>query len=144
MLTLIISYLAILTPRSTLSSPIGTPDGRVSLLSDRWESGPLLTPAVNFPDPSLILVGSTWYSLATRTIGSAVHIQIASSLDFQNWALVLNDNGTQRDALPYLPHWVNADGPNTWAPDVVQLVRSEKRKLLRISETKAHESSAVR
>lgn len=75
-------------------------------------------------DPSIIQVNGTWYSFATRTIGSSVHIQIARSRDFHTWALVYNQDGSQRDALPILPSWVNSASPNTWAPDVSQLVSS--------------------
>lgn len=48
----------------------------------RQPSAPLRATSLNFPDPSLILVDSTWYSFATRTRGNGVHIQIASSEDF--------------------------------------------------------------
>lgn len=65
--------------------------------------------------PSVIQVGSTWYAFATRTIGASIHIQVASSPDFNTWTL-LNE-----DALPNLPAWVDQSAPNTWAPDVNQL-----------------------
>ncbi|KAI9657076.1 MAG: hypothetical protein M1821_003242 [Bathelium mastoideum] len=69
----------------------------------------------NFPDPSIIQVNSTWYSFATTT-GGKVHIQVASSPDFNNWTLKEG-----YDALPNLPSWVDQAHPNTWAPDVNQL-----------------------
>ncbi|KAK5166093.1 uncharacterized protein LTR77_008354 [Saxophila tyrrhenica] len=68
--------------------------------SKRWEAGPVLDEA-NFPDPSVIL--------------------IAKSTDFLSWQIIKNSNGSQRDALPVLPAWVDASSPDTWAPDVVQL-----------------------
>ncbi|KAK3638140.1 hypothetical protein LTR22_017952 [Elasticomyces elasticus] len=71
--------------------------------------------------PAVIQVGSTWYAFATRTIGGSTHIQVASSPDFNTWTLVRNSDGSQKDALPNLPAWVNAASSNTWAPDVVQL-----------------------
>ena len=37
----------------------------------------------------------------------------------------MDDDGTQRDALPYLPQWVYGPSPNTWAPDISQLVSVE-------------------
>ncbi|GAM86350.1 hypothetical protein ANO11243_043640 [Dothideomycetidae sp. 11243] len=79
----------------------------------------------NFPDPGLIKVGGTWYAFASRTIGSSVHIQIASSPDFKTWNVVNNTDGSQRDALPVLPAWVNQTNWGTWAPDVVQLASNK-------------------
>ena len=73
-------------------------------------------------DPSITNVDGVWYSFATRTIGSSIHIQIVQSNGFTFWSLVQYDDGSQRDALPDLPAWVYASSPNTWAPDVQQLV----------------------
>jgi hypothetical protein len=75
-------------------------------------------------DPSITKVAGVWYSFGTRTIGSSINIQIAQSNDFSSWSLVQNDDGSQQDALPDLPDWVYASSPNTWAPDVQQLVGS--------------------
>ncbi|KAF2718707.1 glycoside hydrolase family 43 protein [Polychaeton citri CBS 116435] len=98
------------------SSP---PASSKSTLITKREAGPAIGGA-NFPDPCILKVGSTWYSFATRTIGSNVHIPVASSTDFTNWQTVSDGNG-QHDALPNLPSWVDADSPNTWAPDVNHL-----------------------
>ena len=72
-----------------------------------------------------------------------MHIQIAESADFDSWSLVNNGDGSQKDALPDLPSWVDAGNANTvsilkranigvfdavlltfaqWAPDVIRLV----------------------
>ncbi|TKA74484.1 hypothetical protein B0A55_06446 [Friedmanniomyces simplex] len=75
----------------------------------------------NTTHPSIIQVGRIWYAFATRTIGSTLHIQIASSPDFKTWSIVKNSDGSQKDALPNLPPWVNTGSPNTWAPDIIQL-----------------------
>lgn len=77
----------------------------------------------NFPDPSIIKVNGTWYSFGTHTRSSNVKIQIARSTDFENWSVVKKSDGSQVDALPVLPAWVNQTNYLTWAPDVSQLVR---------------------
>lgn len=82
--------------------------------------GPKLGGA-NFPDPSIIKVGSTWYAFATRTRGSSIHIQVAQSVDFARWTMIKDSSGNQYDALPNLPPWVFQQNPGTWAPDVNRL-----------------------
>ena len=72
-------------------------------------------------DPSIIKVDGVWYSFATRTIGSNIHIQAAQSDDFNSFSLVQNEEGSQYDALPDLPGWVNSTSWSTWAPDVQQM-----------------------
>lgn len=74
-------------------------------------------PAVpeNFPDPSVINVNNQWYAFATNN--GQYNVQIAQSVDFNTW------NYLSQDALPQLPSWVDASGPNIWAPDVSQRVR---------------------
>jgi hypothetical protein len=42
-----------------------------------------------------------------------VHIQVAESADFDSWSLVNNGDGSQKDALPDLPSWVDAGNSNT-------------------------------
>lgn len=71
-------------------------------------------------DPAVIEADGKWYAFATRSIGSAVHVQVAESDDFAQWNLVTNEHG-QYDALPNLPSWIYAKGSAVWAPDVVQL-----------------------
>lgn len=71
----------------------------------------------NFPDPSILKVGSTWYAFATNAAAQKINIQVATSPDFNTWTL---HNGF--DALPNVPSWVDQSSPNTWAPDVNQLV----------------------
>jgi hypothetical protein len=66
---------------------------------------------------------------------------MAESSDFNTWRLVKNSDGSQKDALPDLPSWVDGGNSNTvsawsdlailidnaltytqWAPDVIVLV----------------------
>ena len=78
-------------------------------------------------------------------MGGNVHIQMAESTDFENWSIVTNADGSQKDALPTLPSWVDGGNSNTvstnhyktghimanlasttnkslqWAPDVIKL-----------------------
>ncbi|KAL1636921.1 hypothetical protein SLS56_001018 [Neofusicoccum ribis] len=83
-------------------------------LAKRVVAGPVI--GGNFPDPSIVKVGSTWYSFATNSQDGAngVHVQIAKSSDFNSWTLL------GKDALPNLPGWVYAANPAVWAPDVIQ------------------------
>lgn len=105
--------------RFTVASPV-TPAGPQprDILQTRAEFGPVLTS--NFPDPSIIWVNGYWYSFATTN--GVVNIQIARSANFNTWTQVNNPNGSQRDALPVIPGWVNGTAANTWAPDVTMLV----------------------
>ncbi|KAF2218243.1 glycosyl hydrolase [Elsinoe ampelina] len=92
---------------------------RAGIIKERAPSGPVIAP--NFPDPGLIKVNNVWYAFATRTKGTTIHIQIAKSTDFTNWQVVNNADGSQKDALPRLPGWVNQTNWNTWAPSIAQL-----------------------
>ena len=83
-------------------------------LFKRDVSGPEIHGA-NFPDPSILKVGPTWYAFATTS--QKVNIQVATSPDFDTWTLQ-----SGYDALPNLPSWVDQSDPETWAPDVNQLV----------------------
>ncbi|KAK0647877.1 Extracellular endo-alpha-(1-_5)-L-arabinanase 2 [Lasiodiplodia hormozganensis] len=80
----------------------------------RAVAGPVI--GSNFPDPSIIRVGNTWYSFATNNNdgSGSTHVQIAKSSDFNSWTLL------GKDALPNLPGWVYAANPAVWAPDVIQ------------------------
>ena len=103
----------------TAASPIAEASADVdSVLNERAEFGPVL--ASNFPDPSIIWVNGYWYSFATTN--GVVNIQIARSQDFVTWTQINYHNGSQRDALPSIPMWVNGTAANTWAPDVIMLV----------------------
>ena len=112
--------------RDAADSQEGSQEGLQNLratLNSRSESGPVISE--NFPDPGLINIDDQWYAFATRTKGSTIHIQVATSTDFDTWSILTDTDGSQYDALPTLPAWVNNTGLmtwNTWAPSVKQLV----------------------
>ncbi len=66
----------------------------------------------DFPDPSVILVGQTYFAYATNSV--AGNIQIIDSPDLSHWTAVGN-------ALPSLPTWASAN--DTWAPSVAMIGR---------------------
>ncbi|KAI9828000.1 MAG: hypothetical protein M1819_006843 [Sarea resinae] len=78
--------------------------------SKRSVNGPAIN--ANFPDPSILQVGSTWYAFGTNSNG--INVQIATSEDFKTWTVLKG-----QDALPKTGEWSN--GYNVWAPDVIQL-----------------------
>ncbi|KAK5107051.1 hypothetical protein LTR62_001901 [Meristemomyces frigidus] len=102
-----------------LASPV--PELHISVQTTRRSEAGSDIAGANFPDPSIIQVSGVWYAFATRTIGSSIHIQVARSDDFTTWSILKKADGTQFDALPNLPAWVDKSDPATWAPDVDQL-----------------------
>ncbi|MFZ0250175.1 MAG: glycoside hydrolase family 43 protein [Acidimicrobiales bacterium] len=64
----------------------------------------------DFPDPSVMLVGRTYYAYATNSV--AGNIQIIDSTDLTTWTAVGN-------ALPVLPAWATAN--DTWAPAIATI-----------------------
>ena len=64
----------------------------------------------DFPDPSVILAGQTYYAYATNSV--AGNIQIITSTDQKHWTAVGN-------ALPSLPAWARPH--YTWAPGVAMI-----------------------
>ena len=65
--------------------------------------------ATDFPDPSVLRMGSTTYAFATN--GRFGNVQVIRSADLRSWERL-------PDALPNLPAWA---APNfTWAPAVLQ------------------------
>ena len=69
--------------------------------------------AGDFPDPSVMLYGGTYYGFATQNFAApnqTINIQISASSDGVNWT------ASTTDALPNLPSW--AKRGNTWAPSV--------------------------
>lgn len=78
---------------------------------------PTAIPAIDadFPDPSIVHVGDNWYAFATE--GNGVHVQMASSRDFEQW-----DRAIGLDVLPELPKWVDQSRPDVWAPNVIRVV----------------------
>ena len=117
-IALSLSYLTLSAPvmhhvdsDSTYTQSLGRRQS-ASLLAERAEAGPVLS---DFPDPSIILVGDTWWAFGTE--GKGKHIQVASSTDFNTWTPF------DGDALPDVGAWgVPGESPSIWAPDVLQLV----------------------
>ena len=92
---------------ATISGPAAPADASVArhrpalLLSDGPVSdGP-------FADPSVLIVGSTYYAYSTNTGGE--NVPVVESPDLVHWS----DVG---DAMPLLPPWVQ--GGFTWSPSV--------------------------
>ncbi|CAK3836146.1 glycoside hydrolase family 43 [Lecanosticta acicola] len=110
-----------LLAQPTLCAPIRSRGATLEhRLSKRTIAGPKIDGA-NFPDPSIINVNDVWYAFATRTIGSTIHVQVATSTDFETWSMRYNDDGSQFDALPDLPSWVDDStvlSSKVWGPDV--------------------------
>lgn len=75
----------------------------------------LQNPVLNkdFPDPTVIKVGNTYYAYATQSSlnGSMWNIQVASSTDLQHWKISSN-------ALPEKPVWAKTT-QDFWAPHVL-------------------------
>lgn len=101
MLSYLCSFVLLALLPYALSSPI----------SKRSVTGPVIS--ANFPDPSFILVSGTWYAFATN--GNGVHVQVATSPDFNTWTVL-----SGYDALPNVGSWSN--GGDVWAPDIITLV----------------------
>jgi len=68
----------------------------------------------DFPDPSVLRVGPTYYAFATEAIGGHPAIQRLTSTDMRAWRAP-----DVPDALQALPSW--SDGTGNWAPQVQQL-----------------------
>jgi beta-xylosidase len=65
----------------------------------------------DFPDPSIIRAGNTYYAFATQAAGGHPAIQRLTSTDGLHWVAP-----AEPDALASLPSW--ADDSGTWAPEV--------------------------
>jgi beta-xylosidase len=72
----------------------------------------------DFPDPFVLLAGDTFYGYATNTDRGTVNVQLASSRNLADWALVRDASGHPKDAMPELPPWAKRGW--TWAPEVLK------------------------
>ena len=63
----------------------------------------------DFPDPSVVKVGSSYWAYSTESDGR--NVQAITSTDLKTWSSPI-------DALPLLPTW--AERGFTWAPGVLQ------------------------
>lgn len=66
--------------------------------------------AGDFPDPSILLSGGTYWAYATGSGGT--NLQVMSSTDLRSWSHPV-------DPLPTLPRWASAG--RTWAPGVMHI-----------------------
>lgn len=64
----------------------------------------------DFPDPSVVVVGTTYWSYSTGSAGR--NLQVISSPDLKTWTAPV-------DPLPVLPGWARVGF--TWAPGVMRL-----------------------
>ena len=87
---------------------ITTVSGACTQLAGGTDTG--LVYPFDFPDPSVILVGQTFFAYATNSV--AGNIQIITSADRTHWTAIGN-------ALPNLPAWATPD--YTWAPAVATI-----------------------
>ncbi len=90
------------------ASDISAVSGACTALDGGTDAG--LVYPFDFPDPSVILVGTTYFAYATNSV--AGNIQIIQSTDLVHWTVVGN-------ALPSLPGWAKAH--YTWAPAVAEI-----------------------
>ena len=75
----------------------------------------------DFPDPSAIRVGKTWWAYGTQTFlgnGVKINIQSAKSTDLVNWTYT-------DDVLPVRPTW-STQTWNFWAPHVIYAADQSK------------------
>jgi beta-xylosidase len=66
--------------------------------------------AGDFPDPSILLAGGTYWAYSTGSAGR--NLQVMSSTDLHTWSAPV-------DPLPVLPAWASAG--RTWAPGVMAI-----------------------
>ncbi|MFL5561516.1 MAG: glycoside hydrolase family 43 protein [Gemmatimonadaceae bacterium] len=89
-----------------------TPTQPIDTTSTTGYKNPVLNR--DFPDPSVIKVGATYWAYATQTFlgnGAQLNIQSASSTDLINWTY-------GNDVLPVRPTW-STQVWNFWAPHVI-------------------------
>src|SRR5690242_799511 len=89
----------------------------------------------DFPDPSVVRAGSTYYAFATQAAGGHPAVQRVWSTDHQNWQLT-----AERDALAAVPSW--ADYAGTWAPSVI-LINGEYVMYYTVHTTSGNECVSV-
>jgi hypothetical protein len=100
------SYQEVAGHNDTLAAEDISASSAACLTLEGGTSGGLVYP-FDFPDPDVLLVGSTYFAYATNSVGG--NIQIIESTNLSDWNTVGN-------ALPTLPSWATPDA--TWAPAV--------------------------
>lgn len=91
------------------TAPTNLADALLGLLSGPTTNATPSAPSFpgDFPDPSVLTVGTRSYAYATQA--GPLNVQVISSTDLVHWTAPAN-------ALPSLPAW--ADPGSTWAPSV--------------------------
>jgi beta-xylosidase len=72
----------------------------------------------DFPDPFVLVADGIFYGYATNPARGTVNVQLASSRDLIDWALMQDTSGHPKDAMPKLPPWAKRGW--TWAPEVLR------------------------
>lgn len=90
--------------------------------SNNYTAKPVL--AKNFPDPTLVESGGSWYAFATSGNGKNVQAAVTGNFLDHDWRLL-----SDTDVLPDPGVWAVNDG-NIWAPDVIQLVSTSHQAFL--------------
>ncbi len=109
-----LSFLAEVTPVQARPAPIGQ-DAYVLDSSYRGD----------FPDPSILRVGSRWFAFATTTAN--LDLPVLVSRDLRHWTVTGPGGATIPDALPMAPEWAQTRIAGQrrlseiWAPSVVRL-----------------------
>ena len=103
------SYQQIAAHNNTLAAEDISASSSACLTLAGGSSSGLVYP-FDFPDPDVLVVGSTYYAYATNSV--AGNIQIIESTNLTTWNPVGN-------ALPSLPGWATPDA--TWAPAVAHI-----------------------
>ena len=73
--------------------------------------------STDFPDPFVLRNGNEFLAYATNATGDRANVQMASSTNLVDWALV-EEKGKLHDAMPTMPAWARPGF--TWAPEVLK------------------------
>jgi len=76
------------------------------------ESAPQPVLDQDFPDPFVLPMGEELVAYATN--GQHLNVRFSRSIDGVYWSNPV-------DAMPVLPAWVHAEGPDIWAPEVMRV-----------------------
>jgi len=109
-----LALLGVMTPAQARPAPIGQ-DAYVLDSSYRGD----------FPDPSVLRVGSRWFAYSTTTAN--LNLPVLVSKDLRHWTVAGPRDTTRPDALPLAPAWAQTRMVGArrlaqiWAPTVVRL-----------------------
>jgi len=106
----LISLLAAASVAAAVAAPARTPPPVKPLV-------PIFT--TDFPDPFVLPHETGYLAYATNPSGLRANVQMATSTNLIDWALLRDADGKLHDAMPRLPAW--AKPGHTWAPEVVKI-----------------------